>query len=316
MRIVFMGSPDFAVQALEAIAAVHDVCLVVTQPDKRAGRGKRLSPPPVKVVAEREGLTVVQPASARTDEFLQCLLEAKAEVAVVVAYGKILPLAVLEAFPHGCINIHGSLLPKYRGAAPIQRAVMGGDTETGVSIMRLDEGMDTGPVLLTRRMPIHETDTAGTVFERMAPLGASAVLEALEGLDAGTLQATEQDDSAASHAAMLSKQDGLVDWTRPAAAVAARIQGLDPWPGSFSTYAGANLKVFGARVCDGEGVPGTLVAYEGDAIIIACGARSVRILEVQAPGKKRMSAASFARGRRLEPGIRLGEDSLSSENKI
>lgn len=297
-----MGTPDFAVPPLQALLPRHEVALVVTQPDKPAGRTKRLSPPPVKVVAEAAGVPVLQSKSARTPEFLQRLQETGAEVAVVVAYGKILPPSVLEAFPLGCINIHGSLLPKYRGAAPIQWAVIDGESETGVSIMRLDEGMDTGPVLLTKREPILADDTAGTLFARLAPLGAEAVCEALEGLEAGTLVATAQPEAGASHAAMLKKQDGLVDWSQEASALAARIRGLDPWPGSFTPFAGGNLKLFGARACEGQGEPGTILSYDDSGIVVACGLGACLLQEVQAPGKKRMAAAVFARGRRLQIG--------------
>ena len=301
-----MGTPDFALPALEALITEHDVCLVVTQPDKPSGRKKRMTPPPVKELALRMGIEVMQSTSARAPEFLARLQETKADVAVVVAYGKILPLAVLETFPYGCINIHGSLLPKYRGAAPIQWAVVDGETETGISIMRLDEGMDTGPVLLTRTEPIRPEDTAGTLFERLAPLGASAVLEALKGLAEGTLPAQPQAEEGASHAPMLKKRDGQIDWSQSALQVAARIRGLDPWPGSFTPFTGGNLKVFGAMVCEGEGSPGTLLAYDdAQGMVVACGSSACRIAEVQAPGKKRMPAAAFARGRRLQIGALL-----------
>lgn len=305
MRIVFMGTPDFAIPALEALLAKHEVVLVVTQPDKPAGRKKRLQPPPVKVLAEEAGVEVIQPKSARTPEFLETMRASGAEVAVVVAYGKLLPTAVLESFEHGCINIHGSLLPKYRGAAPIQWAVINGESETGVSIMRLDEGMDTGPVLLTKREAIGEQDTAGSLFARLAPLGAKAICEALDGLAAGTLEAIAQPEEGASHAAMLKKQDGLVDWSMDASALAARIRGLDPWPCAYTPFAGGNLKLFGAIACEGEGKAGSVLSYDESGMVVACGTGACRILEVQAPGKKRMGAAVFARGRRLSVGAML-----------
>ncbi|MCP4446322.1 MAG: methionyl-tRNA formyltransferase [Myxococcales bacterium] len=306
MRIVFMGTPDFALPALESLVASHDVSLVVTQPDKPSGRKKKLTPPPVKVMAEEAGIEVLQSPSARTPEFLDRILEAKADVAVVVAYGKILPLAVLEAFPHGCVNIHGSLLPKYRGAAPIQWAVLDGEKQTGISIIRLDEGMDTGPVLLKRTEPIFDSDTAGSLFDRLAPLGASAVLEALQGLEAGTLVPKPQSEDGASHAAILKKQDGLIDWSKDSSVVACRIRGLDPWPGAFTPIAGGNLKLFGAAVCEGQGQPGAILGYDDEqGMVIACGEGAVAVADVQAPGKKRMAAAAFARGKRLEPGALL-----------
>lgn len=307
MRIIFMGTPDFAVPALEALLEAHEVCLVVTQPDKPAGRKKQLQAPPVKVLAEARGLPVFQPRSARSPEFLERVRSEGAELAVVVAYGKILPLPVLEAFPSGCINIHGSLLPRYRGAAPIQWAVINGDAETGVSIMRLDEGMDTGPVLLTKIEPVRADDTAATLFERLAPLGASAVLEALDGIQTGELKAQPQSDVGASHAPMLSKQDGLVDWSLPPEQLAARIRGLDPWPGAYTPMEGGNLKLFRASVCEGQGQPGAVLGYDTRGLIIATGDGACCIAEVQAPGKKRMAAADFARGRRLAIGSMLSD---------
>jgi methionyl-tRNA formyltransferase len=308
MRVVFMGSPEFAVPALRALIEHHEVALVVTQPDKRAGRGKKLSPPPVKVVAADAGIPVIQPTSARAPEVAEQLRATGAELGVVVAYGKILPRAVLDAFPRGCLNIHGSLLPKYRGAAPIQWAVIDGERETGVCIMQLDEGMDTGPVLLERRIEIGPRDTAGDLFERLAPLGADALLEAIAGLEAGTLEATPQDDAGASHARMLRKEDGAVDWSQPAAAVAGRIRGVDPWPGAFAVLPGGDrLKLFGAVVTDGAGAPGEVLSVDDRGLVVACGDGAVAVAEVQAAGKKRMTAEAFASGRALPVGARLGQ---------
>lgn len=315
MRIVFMGTPEFAVPALEALQGEHEVVLVVTQPDKPAGRKKRLQPPPVKVVAEREGISLAQPASARTPEFLALMAESNADVAVVVAYGKLLPKEVLAAFPHGCINIHGSLLPKYRGAAPIQRAILNGDTMTGVSIMLLDEGMDTGPVFLTRTEAISEVDTAGAMFERLAPLGARAVCDVLQGIEDGTMQAQPQSEEGASHAAMLKKKDGLIDWSRDAANVSTHIRGMDPWPGAFTPLENGNLKLFGARVVEESGEVGSILGYHGDAMTIACGDRAVQIQEVQAPGKKRMGAAVYARGRRAAVGEMISPTAANEDGR-
>ena len=306
MRVVFMGSPDFAVPALDALIAHHQVALVLTQPDKPAGRGKKLVPPAVKVAAEAAGLPIAQPRSARAPELARMLRETGAELAVVVAYGKILPREVLEAFPRGCINIHASLLPRYRGAAPIQWAVINGESETGVCIMQLDEGMDTGPVLLERRTPIGEDETAGELFERLAPMGGEALLEALEGLAAGTLQPQPQDHEAASHAPMLKKEDGRVDWSWPARRVADRVRGVDPWPGAQTTFEGAPLKLFRARVTGGSGPPGEVLAVDDRGLVVACGDGACAIAEVQAPGKKRMPARAFAAGRAVGPGTVLG----------
>ncbi len=306
MRVVFMGSPDFAVPALQALLDRHEVALVLTQPDKPAGRGKKLVPPAVKVAAEAAGLPVAQPRSARTPEVAALLRETNAELAVVVAYGKILPREVLEAFPRGCINIHASLLPRYRGAAPIQWAVINGERETGVCIMQLDEGMDTGPVLLERRTPIGEDETAGELFERLAPMGAEALLEALDGLAAGTLEPRPQDHDAATHAPMLKKEDGRVDWSWPARRVADRVRGVNPWPGAQTTLAGVPLKLFRARVTGGSGAPGQVLAVDDRGLVVACGDGACAIAEVQAPGKRRMPAPAFAAGRAVGPGTVLG----------
>jgi methionyl-tRNA formyltransferase len=309
VRLVFMGSPDFAVPSLEALLgrADHEVVLVVTQPDKPAGRGGHVAAPPVKVVAERAGVPVYQPRSARPPEVADRLRATGAELGVVVAYGKILPPAVLTAFPRGCINVHGSILPAYRGAAPIQWAVIRGEPETGVAIMQLDEGMDTGPVLLERRTPIGPRETAGELFARLAPMGAAALLEAIDGLAAGRLVATAQDHARASHAPMLGKGDGAIDFTAPAPEVAARIRGVDPWPGAVAALRGQVVKLFGAEaIASPEGAaapPGTVLAADGKhGVVVACGDGAVAIAELQAPGRKRLSAAQFAQGRGIAAG--------------
>jgi methionyl-tRNA formyltransferase len=306
VRVVFMGSPDFAVPSLEALLAGHDVALVVTQPDKPAGRGARLTAPPVKVAAERAGVPVYQPRSARAPEVAERLRQAGAELGVVVAYGKILPPAVLTAFPRGCINVHGSILPRHRGAAPIQRAVIEGDRETGVTIMQLDEGMDTGPVLLERRTPLGPRETAGELFERLAPLGAEALCEAIDGLAAGSLTARPQDGAAATHAAMLTKADGAIDFAGPADRVAARIRGVDPWPGAVAMLRGARVKLFGAAPAEpppaAPAPPGTVIAADDRGLRVAGGAGAVAIAEVQVPGRRRVTAAELARGRGVAPG--------------
>jgi methionyl-tRNA formyltransferase len=308
MRVVFMGSPDFAVPCLRALAGKHDVALVVSQPDKPAGRGGVLTAPAVKTAALELGLQVIQPKSARTGELEAALRESGAELAVVVAYGKILPKAVLEALPRGCINVHGSLLPKYRGAAPIQWAVIDGEAETGVCIMQLDEGMDTGPVLLERRIPIGADETSGELFERLAPLGAAALLDAIDGIAAGTLAPVPQDHARATHAAMLTKADGAIDFTQPADRAAARIRGVDPWPGAQATLRGQTVKLFRARARAGEGSPaGTVIAIDGDGAHVAAHGGVVVVREVQAAGRKRMTAQQFAAGRGIAVGDVLGK---------
>lgn len=306
MRVAFMGSPDFAVPALQALLEVHEVTLVITQPDKPAGRGKQLKLPPVKVVAEAAGVPVYQPTSARTPELVERLRAADPEVCVVVAYGKILPSRVLEVAPRGCLNIHGSLLPKYRGAAPIQWALIRGEAETGVTIMKLDEGMDTGPMLLERSIPIEPEDTAGTLHNKLAPIGAELLIETLDRLAAGTVEERPQDDTAATSAPMLTKQDGIVDWSVAAREVCNRIRGVDPWPGAVTEGPGGRLKLFGAAVCAGGGRAGEVLGVDSGGLRVACREGAVCIAEVQAPGKKRMPSAAFASGRKIGAGSVLG----------
>ena len=302
-----MGSPEFAVPCLRALHAAHDVALVVSQPDKPAGRGGQLAAPAVARTALELGLPVIQPRSARTGELRDAMAQTGAELAVVVAYGKILPPPVLAALPRGCINVHGSLLPSYRGAAPVQWAVIRGDAETGVSIMQLDEGMDTGPVYLERRVAIDPDETAGELLARLAPIGAQALVEVIAQLAAGAAHATAQDGARASHAPMLAKRDGAIDFAQPAAAVAARIRGVDPWPGAQAVLRGQIVKLFRARaVAHAPAAPGTVVAIEPDGVRIAAGEGAVVIRELQAAGRKRMAAAQFAAGRGIAVGDGLG----------
>jgi methionyl-tRNA formyltransferase len=297
-----MGSPEFAVPCLRALHERHEVALVVSQPDKPAGRGGQVTAPAVKSAAVALGLPVIQPRSARTGELRDAMTATAAELAVVVAYGKILPLAVLEALPRGCVNVHGSLLPKYRGAAPVQRAVIDGEQVTGVAIMQLDEGMDTGPVFLAREVAIGDDETAGELMDRLAPIGAAALMEALDAI-AGGAKPVAQDHARATHAAMLAKTDGMIDFAAAAASVAARIRGVDPWPGAQAVLRGQIIKLFRAQAVDGRGAPGTVLAIDGDGVRVAAGDGAVVIRDVQAAGRKRMAAAQFAAGR----GIAVGD---------
>jgi methionyl-tRNA formyltransferase len=307
MRVAFMGSPEFAVPCLRALAGIHEVAVVVSQPDKPAGRGGELRAPAVKVAALELGLPVIQPKSARNGELAQALRDARVELAVVVAYGKILPKDVLEAPPRGCINVHGSLLPKYRGAAPVQWAVIDGEAETGVSIMQLDEGMDTGPVWAERRVTIGADETAGELLARLAPIGAAALLETLPQITSGTAQPKPQDSAGATHAKMLDKTDGAIDWTQPARAIAARIRGVDPRPGAYTTLRGQPIKLFRAVVTDrtAAGGLGSVLAIDREGVHISCAGGVVAIREVQAAGKKRMAASAFAAGRGIAVGDKL-----------
>jgi methionyl-tRNA formyltransferase len=299
VRVVFMGSPEFAVPCLRALAGAHEVVLAVSQPDKPAGRGSQLAAPAVKIAAQELGIPVIQPRSARTGELAEALGRSGAELAVVVAYGKILPKPVLEALPRGCINVHASILPKYRGAAPVQWAVINNEPETGIAIMQLDEGMDTGPVLLERRVAIEPDETSGELLVRLAPIGAAALLDAI----ATGPEPKPQDHAAASHAPMLTKADGAIDFTKPAVAVAARIRGVDPWPGAQATLRGQTIKLFRALAGAGQGKPGEVIAIDRDGLHVATSDGAVLISDIQAPGRKRLAAAQFASGR----GIAVGD---------
>jgi methionyl-tRNA formyltransferase len=298
-----MGSPEFAVPCLRALAGAHEVALVVSQPDKPAGRGGQVAAPAVAECAKELGLALVQPRSAKTGELERALRESGAELAVVVAYGKILPRAVLDAVPRGCINVHASLLPKYRGAAPVQWAVIDGERETGVCIMQLDEGMDTGPVLLERRVAIDPDETSGELLARLAPIGAATLLEAVAQLAAGSAHAAPQDHAGATHARMLTKADGAIDFSARAEAVAARIRGVDPWPGAQALVRGQVAKLFRARATAGQGAPGTVLAIDADGLHVACGEGAVIVRELQLPGRKRLAAAQVAAGR----GVAVGD---------
>ena len=342
MRVVFLGSPEFAVPCLRAVHAEHGVALVVSQPDKPAGRGSQLTAPAVAIAARELGLPVIQPRSAKTGELRDALIGSGAELAVVVAYGKILPRPVLDALPRGCINVHGSLLPKYRGAAPVQWAVIDGERETGVSIMQLDEGMDTGPVFLERRVAIDPDETAGELLHRLAPIGAQALLEVIAAIAAGTAHAAAQDHAGASHARMLAKADGAIAFDQTAAAVAARIRGVDPWPGAHAVLRGQPVKLFRAQpvpqddargspgaepastlrdavraspgsdaaalggTTPGQAPPGTVLAIDARGARVATGDGAVVIRELQSAGRKRLSAAQFAAGRGIAVGDVLG----------
>ncbi|MFT3691532.1 MAG: methionyl-tRNA formyltransferase [Kofleriaceae bacterium] len=306
MRVAFMGSPDFAVPCLRALVdANHEVALVVSQPDKPAGRGKEMHAPAVKTAAVALGLPVIQPKSARNGELEQAIRAANVELCVVVAYGKILPKAVLEAAPRGCINVHGSILPKYRGAAPVQRSVIDAEEETGVSIMQLDEGMDTGPVFSIVKTAIHADETAGELMVRLAPIGAAALIDVLAQIAAGTAVAQAQDAAQATHAAMLDKADGAIDFTVEASLVASRIRGVDPWPGAQAMLRGQPIKLFRAHLTDGTAArgPGTVVNIDKEGVHVTCHGGVIAIKELQAAGRKRMSAHDFAAGR----GIAIGD---------
>ncbi len=297
MRIVFMGTPEFAVPCLQAVIdAGHEICGVFTQPDKPKGRGYALAPPPVKELACRYGLEVFQPETLKDGAALSILQEKSPDAVVVVAYGKILPKAILEAPPLGCVNVHASLLPKYRGAAPIQWAVLNGEETTGVTTMQMDEGLDTGDMLLTAETAIDPEETSGQLHDRLAVLGAQTLIRTMEGLETGSLHPTPQDDALSCYAPMLRKADSPVDWNRTAQQAHNWVRGMSPWPGASTRYHGKTLKIHASRVC-GEclGPAGELVEKDG-RIFVCCGEGALELLTVQYEGGKRMPARDFFRG--------------------
>ena len=310
LRTVFMGSPEFAVPSLEALLHHTDVRLVVTQPDQPAGRGRQLQPTSVRQAAERAGGPVATPPSLRKPPYAPTLAALDLDLIVVVAYGKILPPDVLAVPRHGCWNVHGSILPRYRGAAPIQWALLSGERETGVTLMQMDVGLDTGPMLLTRTLPIAEDDTAGSLHTKLAPLGADLLVEGLARLGAGTLAATPQDNAAATLAPLLEKEAGRIDWTLPAEVVSCRIRGVDPWPGAFTTLEGDVLKLWRPQVAvvsGGEAAPpGTVLGQDRQGLVVACGRDAVAIGELQLPGRKRLGATALLAGRPIPAGTVLG----------
>ena len=307
MRVVFLGSGAFAIPSFEAlIEAGHEVAALVTQPDREKGRGRALAPPPLKPVAEARGVPVHQPRRLREEAAQQVLRGLEPDVQVVVAYGQILPRSVIEIPRHGTVNVHGSLLPRYRGAAPIQWAIVNGERETGVTTMLIDEGLDTGPTLLSRSTPIGEDETAADLEARLAVIGAEVLIETLAGLGAGILRGAPQDHGRASLAPIIRKEDGRIDWTMPADALARRVRGFRPWPGTFTTWRGQPLKVLRARVeADGPLAPGEFTA-DREGLVVGCGQGTrLRLLEVQPESRRPMSAAAFAAGLRPEPGARF-----------
>jgi methionyl-tRNA formyltransferase len=296
MRILFMGTPDFAVPSLQRLLDDgHEIVGVCCQPDKPQGRHFTLTPPPVKVLAVENNIPVFQPKTLRDEEIQKELAALAPEIIVVAAYGKILPREVLAIPPRGCINVHGSLLPKYRGAAPIQWAVIDDEVTSGVTIMQMEEGLDTGAMLLQRSLVIGEDETAGELFDRIAALGADALHDTLEALD--TLTPVPQDEEKATWAPMLKKTDGEIDWSQDAKAIYARIRGVTPWPGAYTTVNGRRLKIHKARPVNRCGETGRTVSADG--IVVACGHGALELIEVQPEGSRRMSAADYARGARI-----------------
>lgn len=308
MRIVFMGTPDFAVPSLQAlIDAGHDVCAVYTQPDKPQGRKQILTAPPVKTLALEHNIPVFQPNTLKNEDEQARLRELAPEVIIVVAYGKLLPKAVLDIPPHGCINVHGSLLPRWRGAAPIQWAVIAGDEMAGVTTMQMAEGLDTGDMLLTYETKVGEKETAGELFDRLAQSGAELLTQTLVKLDEITPR--PQDDAQSCYAHMLDKQMAVIDWSKSAHEIDCLIRGLNPWPIALTTLSGERLKVFAAEKAAGNGEPGTVLeADPKKGLTVACGEGALRLTEIQLVGGKRMKATDFLRGHAIEVGTKLGDE--------
>ena len=307
MKVIFAGTPDFAAQALRAIAAAgFEIPLVLTQPDRPKGRGMQLQASPVKQAALELGLAIAQPASLRHEEAQALLRAQNADVMVVAAYGLILPQAVLDTPAHGCLNIHASLLPRWRGAAPIQRAIEAGDTETGVCIMQMDAGLDTGAVVSTHHYAIKNTDTATDVHDALAVLGAHAIVADLQQLQqTGGLNATPQPPAGITYAQKLSKEEAKIDWNESALVIERKIRAFNPVPGAWVEYQNQPLKIWRAEAVAQSGRAGEVLAISSDGLIVACGEGALNITELQPAGSKRMPVAAFAAGRHIEKGTLL-----------
>jgi methionyl-tRNA formyltransferase len=310
MRLVFLGTPAFAVPTLEAVADTHDVILVVTQPDRPKGRGQELAASPVKEAALRRGLPVYQPERVRRPEVQAHLEGLKPEIMVVVGYGQIIPQSVIDIAPRGIVNVHASLLPKYRGAAPIQWAIVSGEKRTGVTTMQINAGLDTGDILLARETTIDADETAVELSDRLARMGAELLVETLDGLSRAAIAPQKQDDEQATLAPILKKEDGAIHWTEPAAAIHNRVRGLVPWPGGHTRFRGQLLHIWRARTTADRTAlqPGRVIA--GADFRVACGdGATLKLIEVQLEGRKRMAAEAFANGQRLNENDILGEHS-------
>jgi len=325
LRIIFMGTAELSCASLEKLCgdSQFQVLAVVTQPDKPKGRDLKLTPSPVKVVAEKLNLPVLQPLKARDESFIAQLRELKPDLMVVVAYGQILPQSLLDVPPHGCLNVHTSLLPKYRGAAPIQWAIADGNAETGVTIMQMDAGLDTGPMLTTRRTPILAEDDSQKLHDRLAQLGAELLVETIPDYVAGKIQPQPQPAEGSTYAAKIKKEDGQIDWNQPATLIWNRLRAFTPWPGAFTRWSssfnlsGAEstlkrelqpqlLKIWKAEPVEKSGEAGTVLSADKTGIVVGCGEGALRILELQREGGKRMGAGQFLSGHPLAAGTKFG----------
>lgn len=310
MKIVFMGTPDFAAGALEAlISAGHEIVLVVTQPDKPKGRSGQFTPPPVKECALKYGLPVFQPERIKRPEAVEELRKYPADIFVVAAFGQILSQEILDMPPYGCLNIHASLLPKYRGASPIQHVIIDGEDKTGITVMQMNAGLDTGDMLYKKELKIEDTDTFETLHDKLMVLGGQSIVEALPLLEAGKLTAQKQDDSLSCYAPLISKAMGLLDFARDAVSLDRQIRGMTPWPSAYTTYKGKQMKIWKAVVDRQElqsGSPGEIIAVSKDMIQVATGKGSLKIYELQLEGKKRMTSHDFLLGVKVMAGEKLG----------
>lgn len=313
-RIVFMGTPDFAVPVLQKLMATQDVAGVVTQPDRPAGRGKQLRPSPVKIVAEAAGIPLYQPQSLRSEAAAEPLRQWQPEMIVVAAFGQILRPHVLELPPLGCLNVHASLLPRWRGASPIQHAIMAGDSETGVTLMQMDEGLDTGPTFVQQAIPIHPDETAASLHDRLAELGAALLGEHLDDIVHGRIQPTLQDDNLSTYAPMINKADGELDWHKTSAELDRHIRAMTPWPGAFTSWEGQLLKVLDAEPVHGRlpsGKPGEVVLVRETAVVLTQDG-GLALNQIQLAGKRAISSIEFLHGRPDFVSSRLG-DNLTGE---
>lgn len=294
MKLIFAGTPDFAASALQALLENQfEICAVYTQPDRKAGRGRKLQPSPVKQLALEHGLPVEQPLNFKSEEALERLRAYEADLMIVAAYGLLLPQSVLDAPKHGCINIHASLLPRWRGAAPIQRAIQAGDQTTGITIMQMDKGLDTGDMLLKKELSIESDETGGRLHDKLASLGADAIVEALQQFDALTPE--KQDNSLANYAKKLSKEEAHIDWSQPAEIIERCIRAFNPWPVCYATLDEQNIRIFSADVASVQhkAAPGTILAFSKDHLRVACGTGAVDVTRVQLPGGKPLSVSDL-----------------------
>ena len=298
MKIIFAGTPDFAATHLQALISQHEVVAVYTQPDRPAGRGKKLTASPVKLLAEQNSLPIYQPQSLKDPEQQTILANLQADIMVVVAYGLILPQVVLDAPRLGCINVHGSILPRWRGAAPIQRAVEAGDKETGVTIMQMDAGLDTGAMLTITRCPIEPNETSGSLYDKLAALGAPALLSTLDKLKAGTAVAVAQDNGQSTYAKKIDKAEALIAWSQPAIIIDQRIRAFSPFPAAYTEIEGLRVKIWAAQTSTQQlGTPGEIVAADDNGLLVGCGQGSLLLTEIQLAGKSRMPVSEILRSR-------------------